>query len=106
MPTPAAVTLPCRRTIRFFLLTTTPATVIAPGPAVARASTVPAGFGIPFPAPHGVHSDSHLTPPTGGVNTLFTVNVALFSCAPKGERPGDPTGVSDGERQTDIFAEP
>src|SRR5262249_55194031 len=106
MPMPAAVTLPCRRTMRFFLLTTVPASVIAPGPANARASTVPAGFGIPLPAPHGVHSDSQRTAPAGGVKTLFTVNVALFSCAPEGERPGDPIGVSDGDRQTDIFAEP
>src|SRR2546423_14075321 len=106
MPIPEAVTFPLRATTRFALLVTRPASVTAPGPTNARASTVPAAFGTPFPVPYGVHSDSQRAAPVGAVKTLLTVNVALFSCAPNGERPGEPTGVSAGEGQTESFAEP
>src|SRR5216117_894676 len=91
---------------RFGLLVIRPASVIAPGPTKARASTVPAAFGTPFPAEYGVHSDSHRTLPVGGVKTLLTVKVALLSWAPNGERPGEPCGVSAGERQTLSLAAP
>src|SRR5436305_565345 len=66
----------------------------------------PLAFGTPVPAAYGVHSDSHRTAPVGGVNTLLTSNVALFSCAPNGERPGEPCGVSEGPRQTVSLAAP
>src|ERR671926_468538 len=89
-----------------FLFVTRPLIVTAPGPTNARASTVPAAFGTPVPAAYGVHSDVHRAAPTGGVKTPLTVNVADSSCAPNGERPGEPWGVSAGARQTVSFAEP
>src|SRR5918911_242418 len=70
------------------------------------ASTVPAAFGTPLPAPYGVHSDVQRTAPDGGVKTPLTVKLAESSCAPNGERPGEPCGVSDGARQTVSFADP
>src|SRR5207244_1833028 len=72
IPIPDAVTLPLRATTRFALLVTRPASVTAPGPTNARASTVPAAFGTPFPVAYGVHSDSHRAAPTGAVKTLLT----------------------------------
>src|SRR5947208_16485250 len=98
MPTPDAVTVPLRVMIRFALLVTRPASVTAPGPTNARASTVPASFGTPFPVPYGVHRDSQGTAPTGGVKTVLTVNVAFFRWAANGECFGQPCCVLDRKR--------
>jgi hypothetical protein len=88
------------------LFVTTPAIVTAPGPTNARASTVPAAFGTPLPAAYGVHSEVQRFAPAGGVKTPLTVKEASSSCAPNGERPGEPCGVSAGARQTVSFAAP
>src|SRR5438067_2618229 len=103
---PPCVTRPASRSSFRFLFVTFAVSVAAPGPTIERASTVPAGFGTPVPAAHGVQRDVQREEPTGDVTWLLTVKLALSNCAPFGDRPGVPAGTSDGPRHVSIFAAP
>src|SRR5438105_241457 len=89
-PTPPCVTTPEIRTIFFFEFSTFARRDTAPSPTNARASTVPAAFGTPVPAAYGVQKDVHSAGFAIVVKTLFNVSVESRSCAPLGERPGEP----------------
>src|SRR5947208_954825 len=97
---PACDTLPEMRRILFFALVTFFPIVTVPGETIARVSTVAAAFGTPLPTEYGVVNAFQTLAPAGTVKVLFVVNVASSSCAPFGERPGLPCGVSAGARHT------
>src|SRR5262245_23715013 len=100
IPAPAWVTVPDRRTVRVFRLSSRDLIVTRPGLTDARISTVPVSSSSPLPAAYGVASAFQTVGAVGAVKTLERVKDASRSRTPPGAPPGGPCGTSTGGKQT------
>ncbi len=80
------------------------ATATAPAPIAAGDATVAAALTCPTPGRYGVQNATHA--PGDWLKTPLMVSSALYSLAPNVARPGVPTGMSGGGRQTWMYAGP